>query len=670
MSSNFPPPIVSFLLMTNRKILLLLFASTQLWAQNKPAVDSDFFNNSHPGAVLDLVRSHDGKSLYTIGLEGQIKKWDDLSGKVINTFTVPNGYNDRIALSRDADVVYAGGSKMIYKMDPRSGNVIHRSDYEYLLNFQFLPSKNIMAVAHGYRLEILDGTTNVSLKKLPNEIVGSSTAIQFSADGKLLAFTQSGFKVVVYNTQTWEQVFETSAHPTVIMAIQFIENDRLLIAPKFEPVEIWSLSQATKQNELVDSKGEWPLVFDPAARKIIGFTPAGELKTWNPDGTLVSAAKSSFKPSRIRLRDRDELYLVDGSALSLINYRTQKIIRVYGEEPADVVLVRNINESYCDLLTGDGKVNRLNLIQKTIEPIDSLPGFPGVQKLIVTNKWKAISKERTMIHVYAGGKTSSERIDPFFTYGTMRLSRDETVAGYSDQSVLHLFTIHPEIKKFSIRDSTGIRSWAIDGANNVFFINHNGDVYKIALPSTKKQLVIRTGSRGVNNIDVTAEGNKLALATLNDSLVVYDLKAKAIIHKSYIRYLQELRFTAGDTQLITSGFYSKVKILNTSDFTSSDLDIYLRNSITQDVVTDEKGQVVAFIDADYNLLLYDAKSRKLKEKMDNNVSTASINASESFAAYVRHRTLVICDLKTGRPLSKWCFYKNPSGFKIKSQIIK
>jgi WD40 repeat protein len=656
-----------------KKIFLLfhfvLFAFT-IYAQEKV----DFLNNKHRGRIEDMQLSRDNKYLLSIGFEGQVKKWDIQTGELTGELGAHSVYGESIAISNDNKYLFtSGGDRVLRKWDFQTYECIKSVDFDKNARFVYSPAKDMLAVADwGNALKILDAKSLTIVKELKG-IEGFLNAIAFSKDGKCVAFGTKPHKIQIYDTETWKLIMETPSYNSVIMDVQFLDDNRILVAPKLEPVEIWNIPNQKLICSLQNSKGDNKVVYNEKKKICIGCT-SGKYLSWElSSGKVLSgiACKDLIK-TILPARNDEEIFVGDYKGnITLVNYKTGKTIRKFGKEALKIIAIRYLKDNDIAIYTSEGNVVRLN---KGFEP-----------DLCYTSKYQPTGSQYiffsdNMDCIYYNGWSGIELQNKNF-YKNYKIEQwgfeyeyKNNLLVFNRKNNLNLVQVSQSEQIDSICSSDFISTWELSSVTNEAFIvsyPYSGIlVYDVQSKKLKYTLTTGDISNPCVDISVSVDGSILFCVLQNGDVQLWDLISRKIIYSLHDPKMNRIKLSPDTKNFLLYGFFGKYQLYNTqTGKLIRELDNYPSALIKDNLVFSSNSQYVAIINADQCLNIFrlsDGSCLITGGDIFLNVSAVSFNRNNTLVSFVSfENTVIVWDLTTNKEIKRFSLDENNGQISIR-----
>lgn len=277
-----------------------------------------------PSAVTAATFHQDGKMLLTGGAEGQVYRWEVLTGKQVGKPLLHDGPLHSLAYSPDGKYIVTGAAKTngegqarLWNSstgEPLSPPVAHEQPVRFV-SFCDGGRKFLTVTASEGRLWDLADPKPIGavMKHEPMFLDPAGhprpmTAV-VSPDGRLIATGGSDLRVQLWNARTGEAVGEPLEATHAVVALVFSPDSRILLAGAVDGgVRMWDATTGTRRGESLKMRGSVHAVaFSPdgqlaAAAGAVGdphLEPAGEVQLCQVEtGQNLGAALAHPRPVR------------------------------------------------------------------------------------------------------------------------------------------------------------------------------------------------------------------------------------------------------------------------------------------------------------------------------------------------------------------------------------
>lgn len=190
------------------------FMLCAIYGMGQPSSLQTIVQKGHDQAVLSVAISPDSNYAATGSRDKTIKLWELSTGREVRTFFGHEGSVNCIDFSRDGNyMISSSGDKTARIWDVLTGKEIFSTTpaAKLLTAAAFSPDMKYFVIA-GYpdMATIWDMSTKQIVRQIPvnaDQGLGYGINVEFSPDGKWLAFGEDNRTVTVYSTSDWESKF-------------------------------------------------------------------------------------------------------------------------------------------------------------------------------------------------------------------------------------------------------------------------------------------------------------------------------------------------------------------------------------------------------------------------------------------------------------------------------
>jgi WD40 repeat protein len=234
----------------------------ELW--NYPAGDLVRQLTGHTGDVIDVVFSGDGSRLATVGRDGQVILWDSDTGEQLKKLTRAGAELTNVAFSPDGKTIAVGGRT------PADGTGDH--DELLLLNSTDL---SIMA-----RRPTRQEPRN---QQDPPSEVNNPTGISFSPDGRTLAVSLTGGKIVLWNlVDPGAASTVVGGHDQIAVDVAFSPDGTILASGGSDRVvRLWRVRDGQQVGELGHDAVVRSVAFSPDGNMLATASQDSIVRLWD-----------------------------------------------------------------------------------------------------------------------------------------------------------------------------------------------------------------------------------------------------------------------------------------------------------------------------------------------------------------------------------------------------
>ncbi len=254
--------------------------------------------DAHKGEISCGVYSRDGKRLATGGLDGEIKLWDAVTGKLEATLTGHKGKVGHVQFSPDGKSLASAGVDQTVKL----WDLVENKESAELTKFgiqatgvSFSPDGKLLAACSGFtnngnpggEVRVIEIATG---KERPGAWSGKgASTIAFSPDGKQIATGGVGAKSLrLYDAQTGKLLKEVDRASSILFLVFSPDGKQLATAlgsgarPGIANVQVWDTTTWTEKVALNDHTGlVTGMGFSPDGTHLATASADKTVKLWN-----------------------------------------------------------------------------------------------------------------------------------------------------------------------------------------------------------------------------------------------------------------------------------------------------------------------------------------------------------------------------------------------------
>ncbi|PCH04211.1 Hypothetical protein PENO1_028690 [Penicillium occitanis (nom. inval.)] len=244
--------------------------------------DTDFplvqtIETAHKIGCHHVVTSRNGLKAASIGFGGEFKIWNNNNGEWSEETALSNAIKEpdtwAICLSEDGQYLAGTTNNGHIKVWDLSNGEQFR-DYETKGAFGACID---MSSDGKY---IASGHQNGSIYMFSNEtgrLIKPVRAVAFSPGGKLLAAAGDSKVIVLYDTESGEQVTQLTGHSAWILSLDWSHTGEYLLSGSFDgKVKVWSIERrACVATHSENDKAVWSVKWLPKIGRTEGFATAG-----------------------------------------------------------------------------------------------------------------------------------------------------------------------------------------------------------------------------------------------------------------------------------------------------------------------------------------------------------------------------------------------------------
>jgi WD40 repeat protein len=246
------------------------------------AADGKIIYRLNPPAADNTVSaafSVDGKWLTSASVEGNVSRWDVVSGK-LQTVTRLEHPVHAIAFAPDGQTAASGGDSRLTLWEVKTGKSLAALPIKAgsASAIAFSPDGQHLAVTGKDRVvRVWDAATGKQLSSAPSP--SEVKALAFSADGKYLAYGREDGKIVWVSPAGGQEVRTWEMAPALVQVLRFSADGKQLASGGDDSaVRVWDVATGKEVFKLQEK---------PAKVTQIAFSPDGKFLAWGTsDGTI------------------------------------------------------------------------------------------------------------------------------------------------------------------------------------------------------------------------------------------------------------------------------------------------------------------------------------------------------------------------------------------------
>jgi WD40 repeat protein len=161
--------------------------------------------------------------------------WDAQTRNIIRTLEVPEASTELIAISPDGKTLATAThlGKTILLWDVASGEQIVQLSASCVIDLEFSPVEDTLAVADGYTVSLWDVATGGRLGVLRSQ-ERSIVSVAFTPDGQTLASVEADGRVLLWHVATRQELCQLLSHDRRLRHAHFRSPDELVILTEIE----------------------------------------------------------------------------------------------------------------------------------------------------------------------------------------------------------------------------------------------------------------------------------------------------------------------------------------------------------------------------------------------------------------------------------------------------
>jgi WD40 repeat protein/uncharacterized caspase-like protein len=530
----------------------------------------------HTRPIRALAISPDGRVLASAGLDYDIKLWDIVTGKELNTLYGHKAAVWSLAFSPDGRVLASGGADSTIKLwDPVNGHELHSLSGHAgtVSSVTFSPDGRWLASGSWDRtVKLWDTETNRELRNFTGhtDIVNQ---VAFSGDGQRLASAGRDGTIRIWNTSSGRNDLTLDSPKTQVNSIGFSPAQRLLVSGNGDgTVTLFDLGTGSS----VTLEGHTGPV------QTVAFSPDGRTLASGSDDRTIELWDTATRQSRLRLTGAASVAALafsrDGKTLASAG--DDEKVRLW--EPATGHLVKTLAGHASSLwalaISADGRRLAAASLDTTIKVWD-LPSGSAMHSLAGhTNEVNSVAFSPDASWLASGSDDHTVRTWDAYTGRQLRL-----FLGHS-QSVYSVAISRDGRWIASGSGDTSVKLWDPQSGREVRTLTgHTNTVTSVSFsptasllasgswdlsirlwdPLTGRQLRTLLGHTGyVNGLAFSPDGRLLASASRDRTVRIWDVASGRELRTltGHTDYVHGVSFSSDGRLLISSGADASIRI--------------------------------------------------------------------------------------------------------------
>lgn len=265
----------------------------------------------HQGAVTECLMSHDGESVYSVGVDGYVRQWDLWTGEMMLSCDARMGPLHALALSPDGSTLAIGGetqlpadTSCVMLIDAATGEhqTVLQTHSTTIESIEYSPDSRWLAA--GSRYESVQLTRMHDSETFTLKAERRNRAVSFSFDSRFLSIAASEDSVDVWSLDEETPVYLHSipgykgGHPYVARLMAGLprvgtaySNHRYVTVTDLTTKQLMAVLGTTKPGDVVC------LGSSPDGRLMAAGDSAGEIRLWESDRFRQTADDSPWNDS-------------------------------------------------------------------------------------------------------------------------------------------------------------------------------------------------------------------------------------------------------------------------------------------------------------------------------------------------------------------------------------
>jgi WD40 repeat protein len=245
----------------------------------------------HPGGILSIVFSPDGKTLASGGSDKLIKLWDAATGREVRSIAGHEKYIRALAFTPDGRaLVSTSGDKTVKLWDVSTGRELRTFEGASLSlavsAVAFSPDGERMATSDENVIKLWDFDAGRALLTLAGR-AETVNSVAFSPDGKMFASGGNEPTVKLWDVATGQQVRVLPAGRFVVSAVAFSPDGKIIAGADRKSIALWEAATG-RQLWTQGAESAWveSLAFSPDGKTLASCgaaernTQAGRVVLW------------------------------------------------------------------------------------------------------------------------------------------------------------------------------------------------------------------------------------------------------------------------------------------------------------------------------------------------------------------------------------------------------
>jgi WD40 repeat protein len=235
----------------------------------------------HGRAITGMGFRSKAKQWVTVGVDTEIKVWDDQTGNNVKTFYGPEHPPRAVAVSPDGKFIAVAGEDtrvFIYDAVASKLSKVLAGHKDFVNGLAFSPDGNTLASAGSEGQVLLWDVLTGKLKQTMLGHTDEVNAVAISPDGGLMASASADATIILWNLTTGLKVNVLKGHQSGIRSVAFSPNGKNLVSTDDDgQMLVWNPAAGQLRKKLTKS---------PATVNTLAFDPKGNLHSASENGEI------------------------------------------------------------------------------------------------------------------------------------------------------------------------------------------------------------------------------------------------------------------------------------------------------------------------------------------------------------------------------------------------
>ncbi len=252
---------------------------------------------AHTRHINAIVFSPDGNQLASASWDGNVRLWDPLTGKVLQTSTDPSTSALSLAFSPDGDFLVVGlaaGELSIVEVASGKELIRYTGLGDNILSVAFSPSGTQFASADADGdIHLWDASTGQQLKTF-TENAGPANSVEFSPDGTRLISGLSDNSIRMWEVDTGLEIQKFTGHSLSVTSVTFSPDGSMLASASEDGgIRVWEADTGEQLQVLLGHFAPvFSVDFSPDGTQLVSGSAGGHIIRWNvSDGRLLESVQ-------------------------------------------------------------------------------------------------------------------------------------------------------------------------------------------------------------------------------------------------------------------------------------------------------------------------------------------------------------------------------------------
>ena len=249
--------------------------------------------------------------------DNTVRLWETATGRELLSMDGQMGYITTLAFSPDSNMLAAGGlSGAIKVWDVATGRELRRLDGHTgsVNRVVFNPLGQLASASNDQTIKLWDVTTGQTLRTFTGH-TGEVHALDFSADGRLLASASVDKTIKLWDVTTGSATRTLTGHGAEVHAVAFSPDGQTLASGSYDKtLRLWDVATGRELQSFTGGDAISAVAFSPIGERVVAGDVRGLVRLWDAaSGSTLKALTGHTNTINGLAFSHDGRWLTSGS---------------------------------------------------------------------------------------------------------------------------------------------------------------------------------------------------------------------------------------------------------------------------------------------------------------------------------------------------------------------